>query len=191
MDKDTPLNKRLYYRCYDCLATTCIESDDKRRKVYCGICGGQLEFLGQVEGTHWTHTKEVCDCNEACQGATGPKCTCRCGAVNHGVGFRYHEEVDATGKVTITPETNKEKHAAIASEFRSAYTAAREKMITRLGDNWRKYCNHIYLDRSTWDCCRTAEYQFGQIRKAKMHKTRMSKIAKFDAWLDKWAGQTA
>jgi hypothetical protein len=147
-----------------------------------------MQFIGKVEGksTGWTHTVEVCDCNESCQGATGPKCTCRCGAENHGVGFRYHEHIDATGKVTITPEGDNAKRIEIAQEFRKAYQAAREKMLFRLDDNWTKYINHVWIDRAAWDGCNAASKMISDIRAGKQHKSRMSKIAKFNEWLDKW-----
>lgn len=185
--KDTsPINERFYFRCHDCLMTICIENTPElglnnrlsniRNELKCGVCGGRLDFMGQVEGNRWVHKSEKCTCNEMCQDARGPKCTCSCGGENHGKGYRYYTYTDAAGKINIKPDQDTEKLLAIANEYRAAEQAALNRIhaLPRYSD----YCNHIWMDRGDWNRIHNAIILLNVARKGVMHKSRIAKLEK-------------
>jgi hypothetical protein len=174
----SPISRRHYFRCHDCLMTVCIDLQNRRDDLMCGICNGRLEWMGQVQGQRYHHIVEVCDCNEICQQAQGPKCTCRCGGENHGK-MKYHTYISAIGQIHVTPEGDTEKHLAIALEYRAAVDAAIDRIHSL--PHYNDYCNRVWLDRAAWDKIHNAEYQLNAARKGKMQKSRIAKLSKVAA----------
>lgn len=169
---------RLYYRCTDCLATVCIETE-KRVKAECGICGCEyMEFMGEVVGKDWQKVERVShSCNEACVTAQGPNCDCACGGANHGAGFQYSLEVVASGKVRITLDTDKEKRVAIAKEYQDAIGSAVSRIKDKMGHSWEKYQSGVWMEsKSIWWICKGYDLALNNALKGKQHKSRMSKL---------------
>ncbi len=176
---NTPQQNRYYFRCHDCLLTTCIELQHPRRDLVCGVCGGNLDLLGVVEGNRWTHQVQKCVCNEMCQDARGPKCTCSCGGENHGKSYRYQVYTDAQGKVNVKADVDEEKHRAIAAEYRAANAAAVAR-INALPHKADYDCGK-WIDRIAWNHIHNAIILLNVARKGANHKSRMSKLAKVAA----------
>lgn len=173
---NTPQERRYYLRCHDCLLTTCIELISPRRDLICGICGGPLDLLGVVTGNRWQHQVKTCVCNERCQDATGPKCTCSCGGENHGKGYRYQMYVDAQGKVNIKADIDEEKHIKIAREYR----AAEQDAVNRINALPRKadYDCGKYIPNFEWHVIHDAIVELNSARKGSQQKSRLAKLNK-------------
>lgn len=176
MPKDTPINQRFYYRCHDCLMTVCIALTTKRNDLKCGICSGQLDLLGQVEGNRWTHKAEKCTCNEMCQDARGPKCTCSCGGENHGKGYRYYIYTDATGTINVKADQDTDKLMAIANEYRAAEQAAVNRVHAL--PHYNDYSSRIYIPSIDWNRIHDAIDMLKEARKGINQKSRIAKLNK-------------
>lgn len=173
---NTPKNNRYYLRCHDCLLTTCIEMSNPRSDLICDICGGFFDCLGVVTGDRWQHQVKECVCNEQCQDAKGPKCTCSCGGENHGKSYRYRLHTDAQGRVHVETDIDAEKHLSTANEYREAERAA----VNRINALPRKaeYDCGKWIDREAWNKIHNAIILLNVARKGSQHKSRMTKLAK-------------
>lgn len=174
---NTPIEQRYYFRCHDCLMTVCIALTVKRNDLKCGICNGRLDLLGQVEGNRWIHKAEKCTCNEMCQDARGPKCTCSCGAENHGKGYRYYTYTDASGAINVKADQDTDKLISIATEYRAALHAAVERLHSL--PHWSDYCTGKWIsDKAAWLRCMTADKEFKAAAAGTMQKSRLAKLDK-------------
>lgn len=178
LDHTTP---KMYFRCHDCLTVICTTDLQKhqRHAVTCGICNGRMEYMGDVTGKTWAHATEVCTCNEVCQIAKGPDCTCRCGGENHGKGYKYTLHADATGTVILPKEENAAKRLQIADDYRNAEAAAVARIHAL--PLYNDYCNGRWIDRGAWDAIHNAEYKLNEARKGVMQTNRLAKFAKVAA----------
>ena len=163
---------RHYYRCNDCLATMTAEFD-RPITVTCGICGGTVEYLGEVRGDAYTRLEDRCPCDRRCTDASGPNCECQCGGENHGAGLSADVTVIAdSGKVKITPPGDNSKHIRQAEEFRAAVGEAKAR-LARL-PHWEEYTRGQWIgDKRAWLKCNLALTQY---RKAKQYKTHPKRI---------------
>lgn len=88
-------------------------------RATCGLCDGKIEVMGRVKGsgTMVTASHVIPACDSRCTGATGPKCDCPCGGVNHGTGAIVRVEQTATTPRVIMRD--REKARQIAVEWRA------------------------------------------------------------------------
>jgi hypothetical protein len=179
MDAQAPLHQRHYFRCHDCLATVCIEAERAPDLPECGICGGELDYLGRVTADGWRreHREVIVVCDVSCQTAQGPDCKCACGGGNHGIGIGYRMVVEE-GKVIITAATNSAKHLARAEEYRAALASAIARTERTLGDDWLIFRSRGWIqDKARWWECHTTQKALDAAQEARQHKSRMSTLA--------------
>lgn len=167
---------KMYFRCHDCLTTLCTTDQPASQKHFmtCGICGGHMEWMGDVKGNQYTHHHEECVCNEMCQTATGPKCTCSCGGKNHGNSFLYKVVIDGRGRVIESLNENTEKRLKIAEDYRSAVAAAIARIHAM--PMYNDYCAGKWIDREAWLAIHDAEYKLNEARKGVMQTNRIKKL---------------
>lgn len=171
------MEKRNFYKCPCCLATTAISA--RVTRPVCGICESGLEYMGQVVEEHkWIRREEKCKCDSRCVNASGPSCDCQCGGENHGAGRDGYYTVDAdTGETKITPAKDVEKHKAIADEYLAAYNGAVDRIEKKHGkENLERYSKRVWLAETLWRAIRN---DLWVLEKAdvKIHKTRLAKLA--------------
>jgi hypothetical protein len=178
MDSTTPLTRRLYYRCHDCLTTLCVELDNRQRAI-CGICGGPMDFLGvvQPDNKSYARSAEQCLCNDQCQTASGPNCDCHCGGKNHGIGYRTVVVVVDRGTVKLSPAADQPAALARANQYRAELENARARIAAELGADWKAYTAGGYVQSTArWNQCRTCAEALREAKKGKMHKSRIAKL---------------
>jgi len=185
---DNGTEKRWYYKCGDCFATVCLDSQPIQPT--CAVCGGIMRLMGEVRGTHdWTRTEKVCVCNEACVDASGPDCSCACGGINHGIGMKGYVEVDMeSGKIVVTPpdHTNVEKHRQIAAEYRAARDTAKARLeaglAAKYGDLFEQFKTGNWVDdKGAWWQMTLAYKAYRDAINTKVQKLRLAKLAKIGA----------
>lgn len=177
-DKKRNATPRMYFRCHDCLTVLCTTDQPAHIKnsLTCGICGGRMIWMGDVKENRYYHTHEECVCNEKCQNATGPKCTCACGGDNHGKSFLYKVVVDGSGVVIEHTGDDRDKRLAIAAEYRSSEADALARI--RALPHYNDYCNHVWIDRADWLRINDAINALNEARKGSMQKSRIKKLEK-------------
>ncbi len=84
-------------------------------QAMCGLCDGKIEVMGRVKnsGTVVTASHVIPACDSRCTGATGPKCDCPCGGVNHGTGAVVRVEQTATTPRVIMRDRAKARQIAV------------------------------------------------------------------------------
>lgn len=126
-------NNRHFYRCIDCL--TVMAAEAREIDPRCGLCTGQVEYLGRVEGpSQWLKkTSHECPCDHRCTAARGPKCDCSCGGINHGSNLMVLVTRIVGEAPVLNPPTNA-KALAVAKEWRTAQAqllAAIDQLLAR------------------------------------------------------------
>ena len=172
---------RMYFRCHDRLTTLCTTDQPASQKHFmtCGICGGHMEWMGDVKGNQYTHHHEECVCNEKCQNATGPKCTCSCGGENHGKSFLYKVVIDGRGRVIESQTEDRAKRLKIAEDYRSAVKSAINRIHAL--PRYSEYAVGAWIDRESWLLIHYAENALNDARKGVMQSSRLAKLAKVAA----------
>jgi hypothetical protein len=172
---------RWFYRCTDCLTVTAANENlqqqwDRTRwapAATCGLCGGPVENMGQVEGPRLIKEEELCTCDERCTHAKGPKCSCKCGGEFHGQGCTVTVKRDC-GPLPVLCNPDNAKAAAIAAEFREALAplvAERDRI-----DRKREQAYNGWLERSDFDRHRELCRLIGKARESRTHTNRMKII---------------
>lgn len=93
---------RWYLRCERCLSIGAVDERPPLSGWHCGLCGGDIEVMGQVrlDGKRLEKEQQVSACDARCTHAKGPLCVCKCACVNHGTG-RVVTVLRDAGKVPI------------------------------------------------------------------------------------------
>jgi hypothetical protein len=172
MCKTTESTERHYWRCADCLLPLVLPVSTLEA-ARCGNCNGtRLEWLGKVKGGHAVKTADECVCDENCVHARGPKCGCKCGGRNHGIGMAGYVTV-VKGITVVRPPASDEalaKAAHRAAEYRDAHE--------RLTAEYYGWCK----GRSGWvpDAVYNAKadcyHGLKQAAKRRGHKSRMADL---------------
>jgi len=132
--------KKFFYRCEDCLTVAVTleklpgvivnHNSGVYRYATCDACGGNCEYMGQVQGTSLVHTAYACACDGRCTGALGPSCDCSCGGENHGTGRVVEVVTSGQG----LPRLMTPKDAAVKAEtFRALYALVNDAWKGRYG----------------------------------------------------------
>lgn len=183
---------RWFYKCADCLSVMAIDGRLESQHVRtatasgvtyayrvgeCGVCGGNLEEMGKVEGTALTQPGERCPCDLRCTSAAGPKCNCLCGGVNHGSHRRSQVDI-VTGSVPRVTPPNDPAALARATEYRAAVAP-----LAELVANLRKRKAASWVDRDTYNLLQSRAYLLNKVRKCRTHSVRMKLLAEWAATL--------
>lgn len=96
---------------------------DGRKATTCPLCATDIA-LTAVTGTY----SDKVPCNQACQYATGPTCTCTCGGVNHQAGYIEAAAVPATIR-TRDAARHATKVVRIQTKATAAQAAATAQLI--------------------------------------------------------------
>lgn len=169
---------RHYYRCTDCLSIMAAEGKRLEETAKCGICGGRLWWMGQVEGVRLMKTSQACPCDGRCTGATGPKCDCSCGGENHGSGMVVTVVRDAGDVPVLTPPDKRGKALAIATEWRAALAAIYADVeLARLGSALRCYAAGGYVEGyGLYNDVRSFKAAMHDAKASRSHAGRMRKL---------------
>jgi hypothetical protein len=182
---------KFFYRCDDCL--TVAVTIEKLPAVYnergyahyatCDACGGQCDYMGQVEGNHLVRTALECPCDGRCTGALGPSCDCSCGGENHGSGLLV--EVVKDGHL---PRLMTSKDALVkALAFRALYAEVDAAWTARYG-----YLTNLkrqqYLDGSQYALYMNGAHARKLIGKAKGMATHAGRNKRLTALLAEFKG---
>jgi hypothetical protein len=164
---------RHYYKCADCLSVVAT-ADKVTPAPDCGLCGGAVEYMGEV-GRDWsglqkTRTVSVCDCR--CTNAAGPRCDCQCGGVNHGSGrvVEVHYPAGDKPKLRIPPRA---EALRVAEEWRAAYASAK----ARYSELSAKKYGGVYLSAEEFNKWCRIGYALREARGLHTHKARMARLA--------------
>ena len=158
---------RHFHRCRGCLSVVAVESRLPDGAV-CGACGYGFRYMGQTERDRLVRHEERCACDGRCTGATGPKCDCSCGGVNHGSGRTVTVTIDAGGIPRVS-SLDPEESKRIADEWTTARKPFREE-LARLRDSG-------YLPRVEWERMRDLECCLSSASKKTSHKGRLKVLA--------------
>ena len=126
MCNQTLIVNRWFWRCNDCLSVVAIEHQTNLLK--CGCCRGVMGLMGRVERDILVNDEIRCACDARCTSASGPKCNCHCGGVNHGTGKVVLVTVEAGSPPIATPRKDNAKHLTQAKEFRLARDLLSEEL---------------------------------------------------------------
>lgn len=180
---------RHYYRCTDCLGIFTLEqklpvvsTGDIYKETYgtCSACGGDIEYMGQVEGTRLTKTKAAVPCDSRCVFARGPSCDCQCRGENHGSGLVVTYTVDAGGIPRIS-QNNPDMLRDLADKYR--------ELLRQVEYAFQRRYSHVrsmrlagrYLLSNEWDLCVESSRVRRRIFKAmsmRSHKGRNAALEK-------------
>lgn len=137
-----PTINRWFYRCLDCLTVCAADMDIPcgygQVGCKCGVCGGDMESMGRVERDRMVKDATACACDARCTSATGPKCNCSCGGVNHGSN-RVVKIILDQGPVPIMQAPDSDKARSVATEYREAIDtlrAERNAIADRKAAGW-------------------------------------------------------
>lgn len=138
---DKPVNLH-FYKCNDCLSviTSPEYFSGYQDSILNCICGGRFKHLGQAGNKSRIYKTSIeCACDGRCTGATGPKCECSCGGINHGTG----RTVTITRDKGNIPSVNPPDPQAIerAREYRELRDFTLKSIRIRYG-----WVNHISPD---------------------------------------------
>lgn len=167
--------KLTYVRCRCCLATSTVEAYSAN--MFCGVChdAEPLEVMGVVTPYGWQKMVDRCKCDHRCTFATGPKCECSCGGENHGAGMLGFVEVVAeTGKVSVTANKNKEKHAKNGAEFR-ALCAEVDRVLNAV-QGMTAFKKGTWIPRGQWEECSYLRKEFRHARDLRSHSGRVKNL---------------
>lgn len=134
------MNKLHYHKCDDCLtAFTTVED----HVDYCD-CGGEISYMGEVQGSHYLVEKDKTPCDGRCTHACGPVCDCVCGGVNHGTG-KILKVKEVGGKIHTTNLSPEDIERAV--KYRTVRDYA-QKMVDSIIESWARHSgqrtlNHI------------------------------------------------
>lgn len=165
-----PQIKRHFWKCQECLSYCAIEQPGMNAwdRVKCGLCDSFMWYMGRVEQTRLKRDEVHCACDYRCTSATGPKCNCQCGGVNHGKHAVVHVIVDA-GAV---PVAQVKPDARILRELRE-YRALRQI----LSDEWQELNSQGRLSREQWNRKIRLSNAIGHARTLTSHAGRMKALA--------------
>ncbi len=177
--------QRHYWRCPDCLSVSVTEGpveavlprDAWGRMLNCALCGVRCEYMGRVNirTMRLEQTREVCACNEKCQSATGPNCSCICGGANHGVSMFVKVVCSTSAIPEITPIDRKAE--VRRDEYRAALKAARERIAWAFAAMERKRQGAYLADQVYWPA-REALAALANAKQRAQHGPRLKALAK-------------
>jgi len=182
------LEEKHYWRCPDCLSVCATVGPLNKMPrdpqwhgsgpgVKCALCAVRLEYMGQVAGSgRWLNkTQEICACNEKCQSATGPNCSCSCGGKNHGEAVLVTIVVSTSAIPEITPIDDKAQ--VRRDEYHAAYEAAKNRIQWAYNAMQRRR-NGEYLSDSIYWPARAAIEALGKADARAQHGPRLKALAK-------------
>lgn len=170
-----------YYRCLDCLSVITtdykhkIHYDDDGKLVYLQCeCGGRYEYMGEVHRDRLVKHEHRVSCNESCASARGPKCSCKCGGLYHGLNLYTDVTVDV-GKVPMVSMPN-EKALKTAQEFRTMRDFVNKTIENHFG--YEPGRGYPWLPRDVWMRKVEITQFFHKACKGKIHSMRMKNFIK-------------
>ena len=169
-----------YFRCKWCLSAMTFPESDLDRRAGC-ICGGQIEFMGQVTENHSVVKEEVRSaCDERCTSALGPKCVCKCGSRNHGTGLVVVIE-HQNGIAFVKPMDD--EAMVRGKESYGTYKLMEGIGEQKLGAILEKNRRHIWLLSTEYQLLKKYRKALKDAVGGRVHKTRMKKMLANIDWL--------
>jgi len=171
----TDLAERHYHKCQVCAEPVAIEGPRLSALPACSYCGGQLRYMGQVDGNRFARTEERTACDERCTQAVGPDCNCRCMGANHGTGRVVTVVVESGIARITTPNDPKtaarvEKALAIQTEFEAQCSEAAVKLVSISGEVSAAKRNGEYLRGERYRLYSESTYLLDALRRiAELH----------------------
>lgn len=163
-----------FYRCQKCLEV--MTHKERILRGECGICGGKIEYMGQVVKDKLIKTEERCACDDRCTCATGPTCECKCGGENHGSG-KTVEVVIGINNVPVLKPKNTEQALKRATEIDSLKSCAVEKLKAVYGQYYDAFITRQWIDnRATWSNLQYHVETINKIYRMKVHSLRVKKM---------------
>lgn len=139
--------RRHFYRCADCLTVAASEvktayhaegyAAPKHGK--CGACGGELEYMGEVQRDRLVKHGLETPCDDRCTNARGPCCDCKCGGANHGSDLLVPVTYDCGGVPRLEVADGKAKirgqyYRELCAEFRQVWNGRYGRVTDRKRD---------------------------------------------------------
>ncbi len=126
-------------------------------------------LMGRVVGdTQLVTDGMACPCDGRCTGASGPRCDCQCGGVNHGSGKLVPVTYSA-GPVPVAQNKPVAKLLANANEYRAALAALWDELnVIRAKSGW--------LPREEFDRKRVLERGLSGVGGLTSHAGRMKRL---------------
>jgi len=135
--------------------------------------------MGKVTGQRYEKVEDICACNEICQSAQGPKCSCKCGGKHHGLSL-YIPTVIESGIVKLEASNRLkaiEKAMRLGNEYRAAADVALEAIKRFYGQSFTDHSNGAWIANKTlWANIGKAKNKLRIAKGYKVHKTRMKKL---------------
>lgn len=179
--------QRHYWRCPDCLSVSVTEGkldslprDNWGHLLYCSLCSVRCEYMGvlNVRANVLQRFTDVCACNEICQAARGPSCSCKCGGKYHGQSISVRVVASVSGVPEIAPLDAKAKFRR--DEYRAALDAAIERCAWAYAAMEAKRRGEYLPDSVYWPA-RQALDDLREAKRRAQHGPRLKALAKVGA----------
>ena len=176
--------ERHYWRCPDCLSVSVTEGkldalprDNWGRMLHCSLCSVRCEYMGvlNVSANVLQRFTDVCACNEICQAARGPSCSCKCGGKYHGQSISVTVVASVSGVPEIAPLDGKAKLRR--DEYRAALDAAIERCAWAYAAMEGKRRGEYLPDSVYWPA-RQALDDLREAKRRAQHSPRIKALAK-------------
>lgn len=185
--------KRWFVRCGECLTVAAVDAMAEPKGAVCGLCEGKVETMGFVKRRRLVVGHDaVPACDERCTNAPGPKCSCACGAVNHGTGRVVVLDITtAVPRITPARDATTDKAVARAAEWRAAYAAAVEKIAPLGAREYAAKAAGEYLDGASFSRFLHYRDTLQYLRGARALRTHAARLARLASVLNMVANERA